>query len=625
MLVSMLFNINNRLRLLALALLSFILLGCQSTPPEHSLVISDPDISDQQYLRQLQQDNSSQGIDQQLLAAHLLLQRGKSVIASELLYQLPKTLTATQLQERQLLEAEIYAAQKQPVTALMVLDKLHFNQLSPEQQKRYQAVRTTADKEAPPVETLRLLISQTANLQGEARQNNLDQIWSLLTSLPASDIQSQENGADDALLQGWLSLLHDYRQQYSPTESSAQQWQAMLDMWRISHPHHPASEQLPSQLLARHEAPVETKALNVALFLPLNGQAKIYSQAIEQGFMDSAQPGATETNAEGVPASANAPAVKVYDTSQRPLAELLQEAECDSVDIVVGPFLKNAVEEIAKIPTSLKILTLNEPEQPEARDNICYFALAPEDEARDAASHIWSQDKRLPLVLIPHGELGQRIASAFAEGWQRHSTTPALVQSFASVAEMKEQIQRGVGLPLSGTPLQAVQQTPASVMGDDNSAPIPQGENTAPQQIDALYIVATQAEMALLKPLLDMNSSTLRPAIYLSSRSYQSPGTSSYRLELEGAQYSEIPLLAGSAPEQLASVSQRFNHDYTLVRLYAMGMDARALVQRFNQMKMDSHFQFNGQTGVIRSDNHCVLSRKLSWLTFQQGQPRPAQ
>ena len=39
------------------------------------------------------------------------------------------------------------------------------------------------------------------------------------------------------------------------------------------------------------------------------------------------------------------------------------------------------------------------------RVNICYFALSPEDEARDAARHIRDQGKQAPLVLIPRSSL----------------------------------------------------------------------------------------------------------------------------------------------------------------------------------------------------------------------------
>ena len=47
---------------------------------------------------------------------------------------------------------------------------------------------------------------------------------------------------------------------------------------------------------------------------------------------------------------------------------------------MVGPLLKNNVEELLKSNTPLNVLALNQPENIENRVNICYFALSPEDE-----------------------------------------------------------------------------------------------------------------------------------------------------------------------------------------------------------------------------------------------------
>ncbi|WP_411546141.1 penicillin-binding protein activator [Klebsiella pneumoniae] len=56
------------------------------------------------------------------------------------------------------------------------------------------------------------------------------------------------------------------------------------------------------------------------------------------------------------------------------------------------------------------MLALNQPEKVESRANLCYFALSPEDEARDAARHIHQQGKHpahmTPLLLVPRGALG---------------------------------------------------------------------------------------------------------------------------------------------------------------------------------------------------------------------------
>jgi hypothetical protein len=87
-----------------------------------------------------------------------------------------------------------------------------------------------------------------------------------------------------------------------------------------------------------------------------------------------------------VVATANPSAeLKIYDTTSQPMSQLLAQVQQDGATIVVGPLLKDNVEDVIKSNTSLNVLALNQPEKVESRANICYFALSPEDEARDAA------------------------------------------------------------------------------------------------------------------------------------------------------------------------------------------------------------------------------------------------
>ncbi|WP_181964058.1 penicillin-binding protein activator, partial [Klebsiella pneumoniae] len=80
------------------------------------------------------------------------------------------------------------------------------------------------------------------------------------------------------------------------------------------------------------------------------------------------------------------------------------------------------------------------------RVNICYFALSPEDEARDAARHIRDQGKQAPLVLIPRSSLGDRVANAFAQEWQKLGGGTVLQQKFGSTSELRAGVNGGSGI-----------------------------------------------------------------------------------------------------------------------------------------------------------------------------------
>ncbi|WP_172731844.1 penicillin-binding protein activator [Pluralibacter gergoviae] len=335
--------------------------------------------------------------------------------------------------------------------------------------------------------------------------------------------------------------------------------------------------------------------------------------------------------AEPVSTAASAPApapssveLKVYDTTSAPLSQLLTQAQQDGASLVVGPLLKNDVDGVVKSNTPLNVLALNQPENVENRANICYFALSPEDEARDAARHIHEQGKQAPLLLIPRSALGDRVANAFAQEWQSLGGGVVLQQKFGSLSELRGGVNGGGGIALTGTPVAASQ--PQSVTLGDLTIPAPADTQPASGgSVDAAYIVATPDEIAYIKPMISMrNGSRSGATLYASSRSAQGTAGPDFRLEMDGLQYSEIPMLAGSNPSLMRQALSAVHNDYSLARLYAMGADAWTLANHFSQMRQMPGYELRGNTGDLSANQDCVINRKLSWLKYQQGQIVPA-
>lgn len=319
--------------------------------------------------------------------------------------------------------------------------------------------------------------------------------------------------------------------------------------------------------------------------------------------------------------------LKIYDTSAQPLDQVLAQVQQDGASIVVGPLLKNNVEALMKSDTTLNVLALNQPEQVQNRANICYFALSPEDEARDAARHIHEQGKQAPLLLIPRSTLGDRVANAFAQEWQTLGGGVVLQQKFGSAAELRAGVNGGAGIALNGSPVSASlpQQQSVTIGGLTIPAPPTDAQISGGGKVDSAYIVATPEEIAFIKPMIAMrNGSQSGATLYASSRSAQGTAGPDFRLEMEGLQYSEIPMLAGSNPQLMQQALGVVRNDYSLARLYAMGVDAWALANHFTQMRQVPGFELNGNTGDLTADQDCVINRKLSWLKYQQGQIVPA-
>ena len=312
--------------------------------------------------------------------------------------------------------------------------------------------------------------------------------------------------------------------------------------------------------------------------------------------------------------------LKIYDTTSQPISQLLAQAQQDGATLVVGPLLKENVDDVIKSNTPLNVLALNQPEKVESRANLCYFALSPEDEARDAARHIHQQGKQTPLLLVPRGALGDRVVSAFADEWLKLGGASVLQQRFGSTAELRAGVNGGGGIALTGTPVSTLPSAQNSSLGSADEMPVSSGGS-----VDAAYILATPEQIAYIKPMIAMrNGSQNNVTLYASSRSAQGTAGPDFRLEMEGLQYSEIPMLAGSNPALMQQALSAVRNDYSLARLYAMGVDAWSLANHFTQMRQTPGFELNGNTGDLTATQDCVINRKLSWLKYQQGKIVPA-
>lgn len=304
--------------------------------------------------------------------------------------------------------------------------------------------------------------------------------------------------------------------------------------------------------------------------------------------------------------------LKIYDTTSQPISQLLAQAQQDGATLVVGPLLKENVDDVIKSNTPLNVLALNQPEKVESRANLCYFALSPEDEARDAARHIHQQGKQTPLLLVPRGALGDRVVSAFADEWLKLGGASVLQQRFGSTAELRAGVNGGGGIALTGTPVSTLPSAQNSSLGSADEMPLSSGGS-----VDAAYILATPEQIAYIKPMIAMrNGSQNNVTLYASSRSAQGTAGPDFRLEMEGLQYSEIPMLAGSNPALMQQALSAVRNDYSLARLYAMGADAWSLANHFTQMRQTPGFELNGNTGDLTATQDCVINRKLSWLKY---------
>ncbi|WP_311754034.1 penicillin-binding protein activator [Proteus columbae] len=502
----------------------------------------------------------------------------------------------------------------------------------------------------------------------QLHQKNIDDTWLTLTKLTPEQRRGVVIKADENTLQGWLDLLNTY--EYN--KDDADKLSTAVREWQTRYPRNPAALTLPASLLRLSQPSVSTSS-QIALLLPLTGQAKVFGEAIRQGFLDAQsglpQPQAmpapqapknddslasileelginnTETPATDTakettentqatqdqekdsstfsgdttlrldPVAQNSRQVIVYDTNSQSIDSLLKKVQQDGANLIVGPLLKPEVMKTIELQSGLPVLALNELDNIPSATTVCFFSLSPEDETRNAAQHLRQQQKSNPLIIVPDNKFGQRMAQTFADEWQRTGGGTVLQQTFSSVDSLKASINRGVGIRMTGTPV-----LPTA------NAPLPLETQSIPSTggaIDSVYIIATSDELTLIKPMIDMAISTQkRPPIYVSSRSNQGGTGPDFRMEMDGIQFSDIPLMTGANLPLMQKASSKFANDYSLMRLYAMGIDAWSLANNYNDLTKGT-LRFNGISGSLRVENNCTVYRELPWMQFKQGKIEP--
>ncbi|EMO5256007.1 TPA: penicillin-binding protein activator [Proteus mirabilis] len=505
-------------------------------------------------------------------------------------------------------------------------------------------------------------------------QQNIDDTWLTLTKLTPEQRRSVVIKADENTLQGWLDLLNTYEYNQDDADKLSQ----AIREWQTRYPRNPGALTLPTLLLRQSQSAVSNSG-KIALLLPLTGQAKVFGNAIMQGFTDAkeglpqvqanaapeapqqdslasilaglgisspnADTATTENDnstddntAEGAensdatsaketeafagnsrvqldPIVQNNRQVIMYDTNSQPIDLLLKQVQQEGADLIVGPLLKPEVIKTIELKSGLPVLALNEVDNIPLATTVCFFSLSPEDETRNAAQHLRQQQKSNPLIIVPDNKFGQRMAQTFADEWQRSGGGTVLQQTFGSLDSLKSSINRGVGIRMTGTPVLPTDNAPLPL--DTASMPTTNGA------IDSVYIIATSDELTLIKPMIDMAISTKkRPPIYVSSRSNQGGMGPDFRMEMDGIQFSDIPLMTGANLPLMQKASSKFANDYSLMRLYAMGIDAWSLANNYNELTKGT-LQFNGVSGSLRVEDNCTIYRQLPWMQFKQGKIEP--
>lgn len=578
------------LRPLSALCLAGLLVACSSSPTSN---LGELPRTPQASLEQmLQQAGTSQGEDAQLLrltAADLAYKQGNAERASGILAQVDlQTLKPAQQIYASTLAAELALTRNDAKAALAALAHPSLERLAElpvEQQTRTQLARANAlEKDGQILAAARERVFIAPLLSGDEAQRNQDQIWSLVSSLPAEPTAT----ADDADLAGWLSLV-----QAAKTVGTLQQQQGAIDNWLAQHPNHPAAQQLPkalADLQALSSQPLE----KIALLLPQEGQLASVSRALRDGFLAA--------HYQAQQAGEKQPQIQLYDSARlTSLDDFYRQAQADGVQLVVGPLEKNLVTQLGnreQLPITTLALNYSETGA-ETPEQLFQFGLAAEDEAREVARRAWADGKRSAVALVPKGDWGDRVLAAFRQSWQAAGGTFLGAEHIDQPVDMARQIANL--FQLSGT-------TGAG------STP------TRRQDVDFIFLAATPQQAQQIKPTLAYQYAGEVP-VYATSHLFSGSMNAAQYRDLDGIRFCETPWLLDATDPLRQQVNNQWPQaGGSLGRLYAMGVDAFRLAPRLGQLKALPDSRVDGLSGSLSLNAGQRVERQLPWAEIRGGQ-----
>lgn len=591
------------LRLFSALGLAALLAACAGSPTSSlGELPRTPDASIEQLLEQAATAKTpEQAATLRLSAADKANSQGNAGRAAQLLEQVKLEVLPPGLQVfASTLSAELALGRNQPKAALTALTHpslQRLGELSVEQQVRTHTVRARAlemDGQILPAARERVFAGPL--LQGNELSANNDAIWKLLSTLPVEQLQATTN--DD--FGGWLNLARTLK-----SAGTLEQQQAAIDTWKAQNPQHPAALQLP-QALAQLRSLTSEPVTRIALLLPQEGQLANVAKALREGFLAA--------HYQAQQAGQNPPAIQVFDSSRlTSMDEFYRQAQAAGVQLVVGPLEKDLVKQLSARPSlPITTLALNYSDSATAGpQELFQFGLAAEDEAREVARRAWADGKRTAVAMVPKGEWGDRVLTAFNNSWRAKGGTLVAVERIDQPVDLARQIGDMFQLRASEGRAQRLQSTTGAQVA---------AQPSRRHDIDFMFLVATPQLAQQIKPTMVFQYAGDVP-VYATSQLFTNSNDQAQYNDLNGVRFCDTPwLLNANDPLRQQVVAQWPQAAGSLGRLYAMGVDAYRLAPRLGQLKALPDSRLEGLSGSLSLNANRRVERQLPWAEFVNGQ-----
>jgi hypothetical protein len=443
----------------------------------------------------------------------------------------------------------------------------------------------------------------------QALEQNRKSLWQALMEMTPQALDQFNPGYPPAVDSGWFALAYNIKAYRDNPETL----QVALEDWKRSYPNHPADPALYQDALkAGTQLPRDIS--DIAILLPGSGPFVEAAKAIKQGIIAAHYASGSSAHLQFYEVESDEFSGRSNVTSQ------YQAAVSAGAGLVIGPLQKASVEAIAAMPElSVPVLALNRVDERLSRPNLFQFGLAPEDDAEAAAAFARKKGYHHAVVLAPRGEWGDRVANAFNTAW-RQEGGDILYQSRYSESENDF---RDTLIPLMG--LDASEQRYRALKGVLGRSL--DFEPRRRQDIDFLFLVARPLKARQLVPQLKFHRSGDLPLI-ATSHAYTGTPDPQQDIDLNELIITDIPWMFADSNESSDPVEQQLQSQSqvsggSLLRLYAMGVDAYRLVAELNSMSRDEQQVYHGATGDLTVNGQGQVQREMPWGRFKNGHLEP--
>lgn len=445
-----------------------------------------------------------------------------------------------------------------------------------------------------------ILLSQTDN--SASPQDIHDQIWLLLKTVDETRLNKASENALGFEAQGWLELALSLRTKGTSLDDQGR----LVRQWQNNWPGHPAAQIMPSELALLAEL-AASRPEKLVLAVPLQGALASAGKAIRDGFLAAYYQDETTDR--------STTDIRVIDTSTHPFADLYQELSNEDIDLVVGPLDKGDLVQLSDLRTlPVPALGLNYlPAGTPIPDGLYQFGLSAEDEARQIADRLDAENLRKALVIIPHGEWGDRVEAALRAQMEQLGLTTLAVERFFPEDNLRSVTADLLGITTSRERAIQVERTIGRNL---------EFEPRRRQDAEAIILVAAPTIARQFKPLFAFYYGGDLP-VYSPSIVYEGSPNPARDRDINSVIFTDIPwVLAENNPLREESQAYLNGTRGQLGRLFAMGADAWHLSKRLPLLRQVDDAAIEGQTGTLTMDQDGSIHRKQIWAQFQNGEPK---